>query len=134
MVSREEIERFLDRLAAEGAQWKEVEKGLWVVQPGGEFGFDVVVHYNPPVVVLRVKVMDVPKTNGRRADLNQRLLELNATDLLHGSYGISDGAIVLTEGLELEHLDYEEFLAAYESLTLALATHLRELATFREDA
>ncbi|MGQ0641648.1 MAG: YbjN domain-containing protein [Gemmatimonadaceae bacterium] len=134
MVSREEIERFLDRLAAEGAQWKEVEQGLWVVQPGGEFGFDVVVHYNPPVVVLRVKVMDVPKTNGRRADLNQRLLELNASDLLHGSYGISDGAIVLTEGLELEHLDYEEFLAAYESLTLALATHLRELATFREDA
>ncbi len=134
MVSREEIERFLDRLAAEGAQWKELDKGLWVVAPGGEFGFDVVVHHNPPVVVLRVKVMDVPKTNGRRADLNQRLLELNASDLVHGSYGISDGAIVLTEAQELEHLDFEEFLAAYESLTFSLATHLRELATFREEA
>lgn len=134
MVSREEVERFLDRLQGEGAEWKELEKGLWVVRPGGEFGFDVVVHYNPPVVVLRVKVMDVPKGNGRRADLNQRLLELNATDLVHGSYGISDGAIVLTEALELEHLDYEEFQAAYESLTLALATHLRELASFREEA
>jgi len=134
MVSREEVERFLDRLGAEGAEWKELEKGLWVVQPGGEFGLDVVVHYNPPVLVLRVKVMDVPKGNGRRADLNQRLLELNASDLVHGSYGISDGAIVLTEGLELEHLDYEEFQAAYESLTVALATHLRELATFREEA
>ena len=40
---------------------------------------------------------------------------------------------VLTEALELEHLDYEEFLASYESMTLALATHLRELATFREE-
>ena len=133
MVSREEVERFLDRLGAEGAEWKDVEKGLWVVHPGGEFGLNVVVHYNPPVLVLRVKVMDVPK-GGRRAELNQRLLELNATDLVHGSYGISDGAIVLTEALELEHLDYEEFQAAYESLTVALATHLRELATFREEA
>jgi hypothetical protein len=134
MESREDVERFLDRLSAEGAEWKEVEKGLWLVTPGGEFDFGVVVHYNPPVLVLRVKVMDLPKTNGRRAELNQRLLELNATDLVHGSYGISDGAIVLTEALELEHLDFEEFLAAYESLTVALATHLRELATFREDA
>jgi hypothetical protein len=133
MVSREEVERFLDRLGAEGAEWKELEKGLWVVHPGGEFGLNVVVHYNPPVLVLRVKVMDVPKGD-RRAELNQRLLELNATDLVHGSYGISDGAIVLTEALELEHLDYEEFQAAYESLTVALATHLRELATFREEA
>jgi Tir chaperone family protein CesT len=133
MVSREEVERFLDRLGAEGAEWKDVEKGLWVVHPGGEFGLNVVVHYNPPVLVLRVKVMDVPK-GGRRAELNQRLLELNATDLVHGSYGISDGAIVLTEALELEHLDYEEFQASYESLTVALATHLRELATFREEA
>ena len=30
--------------------------------------------------------------------------------------------------------DYEEFLASYESMTLALATHLRELTTYREDA
>ena len=40
--------------------------------------------------------------------------------------------IVLTEALELSHLDYEEFLAAYESMTLALSSHLRELVTFRE--
>jgi hypothetical protein len=39
---------------------------------------------------------------------------------------------VLTEALELEHLDYEEFLAAYESMTLALASHLREFASYRE--
>jgi hypothetical protein len=94
----------------------------------------VVVHHTPPVVLLRVKVMDVPKTNGRGAELNRRLLELNASDLVHGSYGISDGAVVLTEALELDHLDYEEFQASYESLTLALATHMRELASYREDS
>jgi hypothetical protein len=39
---------------------------------------------------------------------------------------------VLTEALELSHLDYEEFLASYESITLSLASHMRELASFRE--
>ncbi|HWP02754.1 MAG TPA: YbjN domain-containing protein [Gemmatimonadaceae bacterium] len=133
MVTREEIEGWLDRLAAEGAVYREVEPGLWVVRPGGALDVDLVVHYSPPVLVLRVKVMDLPRDDGRFAQLNRRLLELNATDLVHGSYGITDNAVVLTEALELEHLDFEEFLASYESMTLALATHLRELATYRED-
>ena len=133
MITRDDIEGFLDRLASEGATYREIEPGLWSVRPCGALDLDFIVHHNPPVVVLRVKVMDLPATNGRSADLNRRLLELNSSDLVHGSYGISDNSIVLTEALELEHLDYEEFLSSYESMTLALATHLRELATFRED-
>ena len=38
----------------------------------------------------------------------------------------------LTEALELSHLDYEEFQSTYESMTLALASHLRELSSYRE--
>jgi hypothetical protein len=34
--------------------------------------------------------------------------------------------------MELSHLDYEEFQAGYESMTLALVAHLREFATYRE--
>ncbi len=131
MVSREQIEGFLGRLAAEGSTYTEIEPGLWAVQPGGDFDMTVVVHHSPPVVVLRVKVMALP-TNGAADRLCRRLLELNATDLLHGSYGIQQGEVVLTEALELAHLDYEEFLAAYESITLSLASHLRELAHYRE--
>jgi hypothetical protein len=133
MVTREDIEAFLDRLASEGATHREIEPGLWAVRPGGALDLDLIVHHNPPVVVLRVKVMDLPSTNGKSADLNRRLLELNATDLVHGSYGISNGSYVLTAVLELEHLDFEEFQASYEGMTLALATHLRELSTFQED-
>ena len=132
MVTREEIEHFLDRLSAEGASYSEVEPGLWLVKPDGALDFDVVVHYSPPVVLLRVKVMDLPKDEGTMATLSKRLLQLNATDLVHGSYGIEQDAVVLTEALELSHLDYEEFLASYEGMTLALASHLRELAPFRE--
>ena len=132
MVSREQIEAYLDRLTGEAASYQEVEEGLWVVKPGGQLDLDVVVHYSPPVLLLRVKVMELPDDPSVCAPLYPRLLQLNATDLVHGSYGISEDAVLLTEALELSHLDYEEFLAAYESMTLALASHLRELASYRE--
>ena len=132
MVSREQIESFLDRLAGEGASYREVEDGMWVVKPGGELDIDVVVNYTPPVLLIRVKVMELPDDPSVCAPLYPRLLQLNATDLVHGSYGISEDAVLLTEALELSHLDYEEFLAAYEGMTLALASHLREFATYRE--
>lgn len=131
MITKDDIESFLDRLGQDGASYKEVEPGLWIVKPGGAFDLDIVVHYSPPVVVLRVKVMELPKEKKTLAELSRRLLELNASDMVHGSYGIEQNAIVLTEALELEHLDFEEFLAAYESMTLALASHLREIGSFR---
>ena len=90
------------------------------------------MNYSPPVLLLRVDVMSLPNDGSRTAELTKRLLELNASDLLHGSYGIQNEQIVLTEALELSALDYEEFLASYESMTLALASHLRELGSFRE--
>ena len=132
MLTSEQIEGFLGRLTSEGASYNEIEPGLWAIHPGGELEMTVVVHHSPPVVVLRVKVMTLPAESTSASKLYRRLLELNATDLLHGSYGIQTGEVVLTEALELAHLDFEEFLASYESITLALASHLRELATFKE--
>ena len=131
MKTKEDIEGFLDKLGAEGDSYREIEPGLWVLKPGGALDFDVVVHYSPPVVVLRVKVMELPKEKPALATLSRRLLELNASDMMHGSYGIEMDWIVLTEALELAHLDFEEFLAAYESITVSLASHLREIGSYR---
>lgn len=132
LVSREDIEHFLDRLAVEGTTWREVEPGLWVVKPDGNLGIDMVVNYAQPVVLLRVNVMDLPKDPASHAKLYRQLLEWNAKDLVHGSYGIQGETILLTESLQLSHLDYDEFLAAYESMTLALPAHLRALGDYRE--
>ena len=132
MVTKEDTEGFLDRLAGDGASYSEIEPGMWIVRPGGELDADVVVHHSPPVVLLRMKVMDVPRDEHRMSLLARRLLQLNASELVHGSYGIEGDSIVMSEALELAHLDYEEFLAAYESMTLALSSQLRELAPFRE--
>jgi len=132
MKTREDIEGFLNRIAAEGATYSEPEPGLWVVKPGGELDFDVVVHCSADVVLLRVKVMDPPQDEGEQLALFRRLLEFNSEDLVHGSYGLDAGVVVLTDTLSLSHLDYEEFQASYESITLALASHLRELGSHRE--
>ena len=129
MVTKEDIEAFLDRLAADGGTYKEVQPGMWVVRAGGSLDFDIVVHYSPPVVILRVKVMDLPQDKTAIAKLNRRLLEMNASEMVHGSYGIERDAVVITEALELSHLAYEEFLAAYESIALALASQIREIGT-----
>jgi len=104
-LTKEDIESFLNRLSADGASYSEVEPGLWIVRPSGELDFSVVVHYSPPNVLLRVKVMTLPTKAEALATLSRRLLELNATDLVHGSYGIEQDSIVMTEALELSHLD-----------------------------
>jgi hypothetical protein len=132
MVTKEDIEGFLIRLDATGASHQDIGPGLWVVKPGGALDFDIVVSFEPPVLVVSVKVMTVPSDKQLEATLNRRLLELNASDLVHGAYGIEEDAIVMSEALELSHLDFEEFQAAYESITVALASHLREIGTFRE--
>lgn len=135
MVTKDGIETFLDKLTADqGGTFSELEPGLWLVKPEGDLDFDFVVSLEDNVAVLHVKVMDMPKKKATQATLNRRLLELNATDLIHGAYGIEQDAIVMTEALELSHLDYDEFRAAYESMTVALASHLRELGAFREEA
>ena len=66
MVTKEDIEGFLNRLSSDGASHTEVEPGLWVVKPSGELDFGVVVHYSPPVVILRVKVMTLPDQHRTR--------------------------------------------------------------------
>ena len=51
-----------------------------------------------------------------------------------GGIAIGQAHLISQATLEVSHLDFEEFLASYESMTLALATHLRELTSYREDA
>ena len=62
----------------------------------------------------------------------ESLAMLYFTNSLGAAIGVLASGFVMIEALELSHLDYEEFLAAYESITVALASHLRELGSYRE--
>jgi hypothetical protein len=96
MLTKDDIESFLVRLGATGASFSEVEPGFWIVRPSQESDLSIAVNYTPPVVLLRIDVMTLPSDGRQSATLTRRLLELNASDLLHGSYGIQDDRIVLT--------------------------------------
>lgn len=127
MATRDDIESYMIRL---GESYEEVDDGMWIVQSGDEGGTPIVVHYSPPVVLLRLKMMDVPDTDeSRLTGLYRRLLELNAEDIVHGSYGIEEGDVILSDALELETLDFHEVRSSYESMVFAASSHLPGLAS-----
>jgi hypothetical protein len=130
MINREDVQSWLERLAGGSLEIRELEPNLWLVRT--EEGSEMVVHYAPPVVILRMRVMELPGQEPRRSELFRQLLELNARELIHGSYGLEGDHIVLTDALELADLDFSEFEASFDSITLALATHLGALAPYRE--
>jgi len=130
MLTREDIQSFIDRLEGGTVEATEVEPGLWRVRSPS--GAEVVVNYAPPVVLLRMRVMEPPGSDEKRSELFRQLLEFNARDLVHGSYGLEGDHVVLTDALELNNLDYSEFEASFDSMTLALASHLSALAPYRE--
>jgi hypothetical protein len=130
MITKDDVQSFIDRLEGGTVESKEVKPGLWLLRTSQ--GAEVVVTFAPPVVILRVRVMEPPETPDKRSDLFRQLLELNARDLVHGSYGLEGDHVVLTDALELENLDFTEFEASFDSLTLALSSHLSALAPFRE--
>ena len=129
MLTREDVESYLIRT---DLQYDEVEDGLWVVQMDSEDGVHLVVNHTPPVLVFRLKVLDVPRDEAKCAELYRRLLELNATDLLHAAYGLEEGDVILTETLELENLDFNEFQATVDSFQVALASHMEQLSAYRD--
>jgi hypothetical protein len=127
MLTQEDVESFLLRMELD---YEEVEPGMWVVQTAGE-DVRLVIHYSPPVLLLRLKVLEVPKDEEQCAKLYRRLLELNATDLVHGAYGIEEEDVILSDTLELENLDSNEFQASLDSIQMAVASHFGALAPFR---
>lgn len=130
MITREDLQSFFDRLYGGNLTVMEIEPNIWLLRTPD--GAEVVVSYAPPVVILRVRVMELPASEPRRGELFRQLLEYNARDLVHGSYGLEGDHVVLTDTLELENLDFSEFEASFESMTLALASHLGALASYRE--
>jgi len=126
MTSRDDVESYLLRM---GLEYEEVDDAMWVVRASGNDA-SIVVHFTPPVVLLRLKVMELPaeSDDARLAPFFRRLLELNATDILHGSYGIEANEVILSDALELEDLNFSELRSSYESMLLAASSHTPGLA------
>ncbi len=127
MTTREDVLAWLDRLEM---PVESVAEDIWLLRTDG--GAELAVNYAPPVLVLRVRVLRLPADAARAGELCRKLLEFNARDLVHGSYGVEGDHVVLTDAMELANLDYSEFEASVDSLTLALASHAGSLAPYGE--
>lgn len=130
MVTVEDLESFFIRMDAD---YEELEEGMFLVQSQND-GAPLVVHYSAPLLLVRMKVMDLPAEDSGLFDLYKRLLELNATDVVHGAYGIEDGELILSDTLELETLDFHELRSSAESISLAASSHLEEIKSLMGSA
>ena len=123
MATRDNIEHYLIQLEN---PFESIETHMWVIRNTA----NVVVTYEPPLVVFRMKLMEIPKA--RREEFFKFLLELNATNMIHGAYGIEGDNVVLIDTLQSEHLDFNEFQASLDALLLASTQDYQKLKTFRD--
>ncbi len=128
MIGLEDLESYLLRTELDH---EEIGEGIWGVHPSGEEEQlpAIVVNHAPPVVVLRSDVQRAPEDSEEQRKLFEKLLELNATEVVHGAYGLENGQILLSDTLELADLDFSEFQASIESIALALASYKLNLET-----
>ena len=127
MINRDDLQSYLIRMDAD---FEEVDDGMFLVHTDNE-GAPIVVHHSDPLLLVRMKVMDLPDDSGGLANLYETLLKLNASDVVHGAYGIEEGELILSDTLQMSHLDFEELRASLESVQMAASAHvsrIRELA------
>lgn len=125
MSSLPKIEQYLIDL---GISYQEISKNAWLIEDENKGYPKMMVSLSDPIVIISADVMPVPKENAET--LFRMLLELNATDLLHGAYAITGNDIIVIDTLEHASLDKDEFLASIESISFALLEHYKKLASY----
>ena len=124
MKTREDSESFLLKM---GVNHEDLGDDIWRLREGGIE--NLMVSLAGPVVVFRLKIMDVPAT--QREALYEALLRLNTTELFHCAFGIEGNAVVLGGALELENMDFNEFQAVIDDMSMAVSKQYPTLSKFR---
>ena len=127
MKTREDIESYLLKMAV---AYDELKGDLWRLRLDGIE--NLMVSLAGPIVVFRLKIMDIPAV--RREALFENLLRLNTTELFHCAFGIEGNAIVLGGALELENMDFNEFQAVIDDMSMAVSKHYPVLSKYRTPA
>ena len=122
MATRDDIEHYIIQM---DYPFESIESNMWVIHDTA----NIVVTYELPLVLFRMKLMDIP--HERREAFFKLLLELNASQMIHGAYGIEGENVVLIDTLQSEHLDFNEFQASLEALLLASTQDYQKLNAFR---
>lgn len=128
MATPQDIEGYLIQM---GVSYEEIAEHTWMIHDEYETIDNLVVRFNDPVVLFRVKLMDVSDGSSQK-ELYETLLRLNATDMIHGAYGLEGNAVVATDTLQAENLDFNEFQASVDALSMCITDHYRKLSKFHQ--
>lgn len=129
MITNDQIEAYLIET---GVAFERVKEGFWLLHDETDSVDNIVIVHTPPVITFRVKLMEIPP-DGNKEELYSHLLRLNATKMVAGAYGLEDDAVVITDSLQSENLDYNEFQASVDAIAFAVREHYDELRGFRPE-
>jgi hypothetical protein len=125
MKTAEDIESFLIQM---DTPFETMGPGLWRLK---EVGPDLVLTLADSVLAFRLKLMDAKDVPApKREGLYRRLLELNASEMLHGAFGLENNAVVVTAALQLENLDLNELQATLDDIGMAASDHYTAISQF----
>lgn len=126
MANAVDIQGYLIKM---GVPYEEIGENTWMIHDQYEQIDNIVVSLNDPVVLFHVKLMEI-KNNVDRMKLYEALLTLNTTDMMHGAYGLEKDYVVATDTLQAENLDFNEFQASVDSLSICISDHYKKLQEF----
>ena len=126
-MAENKIEQYLIDLEY---SYSEVKPNIWLIDDTEHDLEGIAVMYTEPIVIIRVQVMNAPEKN--KLEFFAKLLELNACDMIHGAYGLEGDKVVIIDTLQYETLDYEEFRAVLDAISLALTQHYPILSVYKD--
>ncbi len=126
MRTRDDVESYL---LMSGVSFREVAADTWVVRDREGQYENLAITVAGPLVVFRLNVTPLATVRDK-AGLFEELLRINASDVVHATYGIAEDAIVLSCALRLEALDYSELSGTLEDFSLALSNHTKRMARY----
>jgi len=112
--------------------FEKLQEGMWLIQDEAEQLDNILVVHQPPIVLFRVKLMelqDVPE--GQHSAFFKRLLEING-ELNHGSFALEGDNVVVNDTLQAENLDFNEFQASIDDIIFAVMEYHPELSAYRQ--
>jgi hypothetical protein len=127
MNIKEKLENYFIEL---GIPFETKGENLWIVTDESKNLQKLLITSEGPVVTLTQNLMTIPDKN--REEFFKILLTLNATDLIHGAFGIEGNSVVWIDTLESDTLDKGELQASLEAVSLAVTEHYKVLSGYRQ--
>lgn len=122
------IAKIEDYLAKGKWIYTKPNENTWIINDEFEGIENLVVYYQEPIVIFRIKLMEVPSS--KKEVFFEKLLTLNSSSMTHGAYAIEGKNVVIVDTLEGENLDFNEFQSSIESVYMALSNDYKVLKEF----